>query len=111
VRATGNGSELSYKEDNVKFLASLPVVGFRLSDAVTPRFHVNGGFDYFGISYDEFSGAFTDILVTAEYQVFDNWSAGLGLNVTSLDLEVQNKTLIELEQDVTGLFLYVAYNY
>lgn len=109
--ATKNGSEAKHTVENVKFLAPLPVTGFRLSYAVTPRFHVNGAFDYFGISYDDYKGSFTDILITAEYQVYKNWSAGVGFNITALYVKVQDKALYEVEQNVAGLLVYVAYSY
>jgi len=109
--ATKNDGEKRYTEENVKFLAPLPVIGFRIGYAVTPRFHVNGSFDYFGIAYDDYKGTFTDILITAEYQLYDNWSAGVGLNITALDLKIQDKALYEAEQNITGFLAYVAYSY
>lgn len=109
--ATKNGSEVHYTDEYVNFLAPLPVVGFRLDYAINPRFHINGSFDYFGISYDDYKGTFTDILITAEYQVFDNWGVGAGVNITALDIKVQDKALYEIEQNITGFLVYVAYNY
>jgi hypothetical protein len=109
--ATKDGSEVHYTDENVRFLAPLPVIGFRLGYAINPRFHVNGAFDYFGISYDDYKGNFTDILITAEYQLYDHWSAGVGFNITALDIKVQDMALYEIEQNVTGFLAYVAYNY
>lgn len=109
--ASKNGNLASYTKQSITFLAPLPVLGFRLDYALTPRFHINGAFDYFGISYEDFKGSFSDILVTAEYQLFDHWSAGLGLNITALNIEVQNDALYEIDQDITGFLAYVAYNY
>jgi hypothetical protein len=65
-------------------------MGFRLDYAVNPRFHINGTFNYFGISYDDYKGNFTDILITAEYQLYDHWSTGVGFNLTALDIKVQD---------------------
>lgn len=106
-----DGEEVSYVKERISVLAPLPILGLRMSYAVTPRFHVNTAFDYFGLSYDSFKGNFTDVLVTAEYQVFENWGAGVGLNVTSLDLEFKDSIKYFIEQDTTAVLAYITYNY
>jgi len=109
--ATVNGSAESYTTDNVDVLAPLPVVGFDLDYAVTPRFHIRGSVDYFGISIDQYSGSLTDVLIAADYQAFDNFGIGIGLNVTSLDAEADDNTKYELDQRITGALAYISYNY
>ena len=110
--ATVDGSPEYYIDGNVDFLAPLPVIGFRIDYAVNPRFHIAGAIDYFGISIDKYSGSFTDVLLTAEYQVFDNFGIGAGLNTTSLDAKVDDGgTEYEANQNVTAGMLYLTYNY
>ena len=109
--ATVDGSAESFVAENVDVLAPLPVIGFDLDYAVTPRFHVRGSVDYFGISVDQYSGSLTDVLISADYQAFDNFGLGAGLNVTSLDAEVDDDTKYELDQRVTGVLVYLSYNY
>ena len=110
--ATLTGQPSASLEDaQASFLAPLPVIGFRLDYSVTPRFHVRGSVDYFGISIDEFSGSFTDILISADYQVFDNFGAGAGLNITSLDASYDDGTEYEVNQQISGFLMYLTYNY
>lgn len=107
----GNNNE-EYANETVTFLAPLPVFGFRVNYAVTPRFQVNGTIDYFGISYYNYEGSLSDILITAEYQLFENWSTGIGVNMTSLYLEIDDdKTIYEVQQNLTGVLLYAGYNF
>lgn len=109
--ATIDTNPESYVDGNVEFLAPLPVIGFRVDYAVNPRFHIAGAIDYFGIEIDKYSGSFTDVLITAEYQAFDNFGVGAGLNVTSLDAEVDDGTEYELNQHTSGFLVYLSYNY
>ena len=107
-----NNNNNEFANETAKFLAPLPVFGFRVNYAVTPRFQVNGTIDYFGISYDDYKGNLSDILITAEYQLFENWSTGIGVNMTSLDLEINDdKMIYEAQQNLTGVLLYVGYNF
>ncbi|PHR59592.1 MAG: hypothetical protein COA44_01230 [Arcobacter sp.] len=101
----------SFRSESVDVLAPLPVIGFDLDYAVSPRFHIRGSIDYFGISIDKYSGSFTDVLISADYQAFDNFGMGLGLNVTNLDAKVDDTTKYELNQTITGFLAYLSYNY
>jgi len=101
----------TFTEESISVLAPLPVIGFDLDYAVTPRFHVRGSIDYFGLSIDQYSGSFTDVLISADYQVFDHFGMGMGLNVTNLDVKVDSNTKYELNQSITGFLAYLSYNY
>jgi len=109
--ATIDGSPVTYVDGDVDFLAPLPVIGFRVDYAVNPRFHIAGAIDYFGISIDQYSGSFVDLLITAEYQAFDNFGIGAGLNVTNLYAKVDDGTEYEVNQDISGFLVYLSYNY
>ena len=106
-----NGGNVEYVNGDTTFLAPLPVIGFRVDYAVTPRFHIAGAIDYFGISIDQYSGSFVDLLINAEYQAFDNFGVGAGLNVTSLEATVDDGTEYELNQNISGFLVYLSYNY
>ena len=58
--ASKDGEPVAFADEAVNFLAPLPVFGFRLDYAVTPRFHIGGSVDYFGLSVDKFSGNLMD---------------------------------------------------
>lgn len=109
--ATKDEEPIAFADESVNFLAPLPVFGFRLDYAVTPRFHMGGSVDYFGLSVDKFSGNFMDLLITAEYQFYDNWGAGVGLNLTSLDIKIDKGIKYEIDQNITGFLAYISYNY
>lgn len=110
-RATKDGESIAFADESVNFLAPLPVFGFRLDYAVTPRFHMGGSVDYFGLSVDKFSGNFMDLLITAEYQFYENFGAGVGLNLTSLDVKIDKGNKYEIDQNITGFLVYISYNY
>lgn len=109
--AVVNNQPEAFNSESVDVLAPLPVIGFDLDYAVTPRFHMRASVDYFGISIEQYSGSFTDVLISADYQAFDNFGLGLGLNVTNLDATVDNDTKYELDQSITGFLAYLSYNY
>jgi len=110
-QASIDGNTASFTSESVDVLAPLPVIGFDLDYAVTPRFHVRGSVDYFGLSVDKYSGSFTDVLISADYQAFDNFGLGAGLNITNLDATVDGTTKYELDQSITGFLVYLSYNY
>lgn len=109
--ATKDDELVAFADESVDFLAPLPVLGFRLDYAITPRFHMGGAIDYFGLSIDKYSGSFMDLLISAEYQVYENFGAGIGLNFTSLDVKIDKGIKYEIDQSITGVLAYVSYHY
>jgi hypothetical protein len=101
----------TYGDGTVNFLAPLPVVGFRIDYAITPRLHINGLVDYFGITIDQFSGDFTDVVLSVEYRVLDNVGIGAGFNYTNLNITVDDDTKYKLKQEIAGALVYLTFNY
>ncbi|HEY8371046.1 MAG TPA: hypothetical protein VIM86_17225 [Thermodesulfobacteriota bacterium] len=67
--------------------APLPVFGFRLDYAITPRLTARGRIELFVIEYDRYSGSLTDFEVDLEYRLFRNLGIGIGFNTYQLDLQ------------------------
>ncbi len=78
-------------------LAPLPVIGMGFDHKLTGKWHLSGGFRYFGIEYeDEFSGSLTEVLVGATHHTFKNVGFGIAYNYFHLDIDAT-------DDDFTGL--------
>ncbi len=83
--------------DDGDVLAPLPVIGMCFDHKLTGKWHLNGGFRYFGIEYeDEFSGSLTEVLVGATHHTFKNVGFGIAYNYVHLDIDAT-------DDDFTGL--------
>jgi hypothetical protein len=70
--------------------APLPVFGFRLDYALTPKWWMRGKYELFFLdSVDSFRGALNDFTLAIEHRTFQHIGFGFGLNRSSLDVEVE----------------------
>jgi hypothetical protein len=70
--------------------APLPVIGFRLDYAFTPKWWMRGKYELFFLdSVDSFRGALNDFSLAIEHRTFQHIGFGFGLNRNSLDVEVE----------------------
>lgn len=90
--------------------APLPVLGGRLDVALTPKWYVRSSLEALYLSFGDFTGSITDILVAGEYRAWENFSVGLGFNAVRMELENDNALGIEFDgrfrSDFVGLMLY-----
>ena len=73
--------------------APLPVFGFRLDYAITPKWWMRGKYELFFLdSVQTYTGALSDFTISIEHRTFQHLGFGFGLNRSSLDLEVDDGT-------------------
>jgi hypothetical protein len=73
--------------------APLPVLGFRLDYAFTPRWWMRGKYELFFLdSVQSYTGSLSDFTISLEHRTFTHLGFGFGLNRSSLDVEVDDGT-------------------
>jgi hypothetical protein len=73
--------------------APLPVIGFRLDYAFTPKWWMRGKYELFFLdSVQSYTGSLSDFTISVEHRTFTHLGFGFGLNRSSLDLEVDDGT-------------------
>jgi len=71
--------------------APLPVFGFRLDYAITPKWLVRTKYELFFLdNFDTYQGALNDFTIAVEHRTFKRVGFGFGLNRSSLDLEIDD---------------------
>jgi len=90
--------------------APLPVFGFRLDYAFTPKWWLRTKYELFFLdSVDAYQGALTDFTISVEHRTFQHVGFGFGLNRSSLDVEVEDPDKRGAFSSVlNGLMLYVT---
>jgi hypothetical protein len=89
--------------------APLPVFGFRLDYAITPKWWVRTKYELFFLdSADEIEGAYSDFTLGVEHRTFQHVGFGLGLNRNALDIDVSSDNKRGAVNSVlSGFMLYV----
>lgn len=89
--------------------APLPVFGFRLDHAITPKWGVRTKYELFYLdSADEIEGAYSDFTLGVEHRTFRPVGFGLGLNRNALDFDVSSDNKRGAVNSVlNGYMLYV----
>lgn len=91
-------------------LVPLPVVSFDVNYLVSPKFAWYLKADLFALSFDDWSGTYSDLLVGAEYRVWKPVGIGLALNSNSLRVvEETPDTRFAFENRISGLLLYLRW--
>jgi hypothetical protein len=90
--------------------APLPVFGFRLDYAITPKWWMRGKYELFFLdSVQAYTGALSDFTISIEHRTFQHVGFGFGLNRSSLDLEVDDGNKRGAFSSVlNGLMLYAV---
>ena len=90
MEASLQGSGGALAESN-SATAPLPVFGFRLDYAITPKWWMRGKYELFFLdSVQAYTGALSDFTISIEHRTFQHVGFGFGLNRSSLDLEVDD---------------------
>jgi len=90
--------------------APLPVFGFRLDYALTPKWWVRSKYELFFLDkIEEYRGSLNDFSLAIEHKTFDHVGFGFGFNRNSLELEVNTDSQRSAFNTVTsGFMLYVV---
>ncbi len=90
--------------------APLPVFGFRLDYALSPKWWVRGKYELFFLDkVDEYRGSLNDFSIAIEHQTFKHVGFGFGYNRNSLDIEVnKNNTHGAFNSLTSGFMFYVV---
>jgi hypothetical protein len=105
---------LSVSEDE-SFTAPLPVVGLRLEVALAKNWKFKSGFDVFYLEYDNFTGGLADSYVGVEWNPFQHFGFGLGINSIAYRIEGDGHDPNgmdfngKLSFNLSGLMLYGKY--
>jgi len=103
---------LTSAEGRVNFTAPLPVAGLRMDVALTPKWYVRTGAQFFYVEYQNFIGHLTQLRAALEFLPFKHFGVGIGADTMNFQLEgtkesypnVDLKGSVELQY--TGIQLY-----
>jgi hypothetical protein len=109
MEASLQSAGLGLAESN-SVTAPLPVIGFRLDYAVTPKWWMRTKYELFFLdSVDKYKGSLSDFTLAVEHRTFQHVGFGFGLDRNSLDVEVTDATKQGAFSSVlSGLMLYVT---
>jgi hypothetical protein len=105
ISATGLGSG----QGEFKFTAPLPAFGLRGDFAITPKWFLRTNVDFFYLEYQTFKGALIDTRVAVEYNPWDHFGLGLGLDSFKMGLSAKDKDYpaVNFQGSVKSQFLGV----
>jgi len=90
----------------------LPVVTFSLMYNVSPTFEWFLKTQLFSLSFNDWSGTYSDVLFGAEYRLWKKVGVGLALSGNSLRIEEENAdTRFEFENRISGLMAYFRWHF
>jgi hypothetical protein len=94
---------------NSSVAAPLPVIGLRGAWAVAPQWVLDAQVQYFGLSYDEYDGSWSDVRLGATWMFSRNFGVGLGYNYFSSKVDVEKASFNgRLKTSYSGLQAYLT---
>jgi hypothetical protein len=87
LKASGLGSG----QGTFDFTAPLPAFGLRGDFAITPRWMLRTNLDLFYLEYDSFKGALANARVAVEYNPWEHFGFGLGIDSFKLKLSAEDE--------------------
>ena len=111
ISASGLGSS----EGDFSFTAPLPALGLRGDFAITPRWMLRTNLDFFYLEYDRFEGVLIDARFAVEYNPWEHFGFGLGLDSFKLKLSAEGEDypsvdfLGNITSQFFGVQLYARY--
>jgi hypothetical protein len=105
LKASGLGSG----QGSFDFTAPLPAFGLRGDFAITPRWMLRTNLDLFYLEYDSFEGALANARVAVEYNPWEHFGFGLGLDSFKLKLSAEDEDYpaVNFQGDIKSQFLGV----
>lgn len=110
-----SAADTIHTEGTLKFTAPLPVLGFRMDFAVTPKWFLRTGSEIFYVQYQGFTGKLIDTRAAVEYLPFKHVGFGVGYDAlrASFDGAGKDYPYIDLNGSLafqyTGLQVYGKY--
>ena len=96
-------------QEDVGGLAPLPLLGFTVTYRINPKLFFGARSDLFFLSYDKYKGSMTDISLFFEFKAFKRVGIGLGWDMLSLSVEMDDDKLLgDFENTYMGALLYTA---
>lgn len=87
----------------------LPVVGFRLSYNITPKFSWYVRAEVFALEFEEWEGAYTTAQLGMEYRAFEHVGFGLGVSSDNLILTEETKhRRFQFKNQIVGSHAFVS---
>ncbi|MDO3720602.1 outer membrane beta-barrel protein [Marinobacter sp. chi1] len=104
----GSGNRVA---ETASTTAPMPIFGFRMDYAVTPRLTTRVRMDSFYFDFqDEIRGSLLELQIGAEYRMLDNFSIGGSLSRLAIDVDVNDDDLNGTVKDLyRGARLYGAF--
>ena len=87
----------------------LPVLSVGLQYHITPRLKWTFSAEAFSMSFDDWSGIYTDTLLGLEFKPFTHFGVGIGLGANSLNIEEENRDYkFDFDNRITGSVIYLT---
>lgn len=108
-------SALGLSEEATSFVAPLPVFGLGTNFAITPKLYIKQSVEFLYLKISNFKGAITDINIQLEYNLWEHFGFGAGLNAYQLDIEAfsDKNTFFNFKGSIktgySGLMFYAKY--
>jgi hypothetical protein len=112
VKAGLKAAGLVDVSESASFTAPLPVLGLRADIAITPKWFLRFGSEFFYLEYDNFKGALTNASTKLEYNPWKHVGLGLGVETFRLKVEAEGGDYPgvdfngDIEFNYTGVELY-----
>jgi len=108
-KAIIDGEEIADYRGSVSAGAPLPNIGAWYAYAFSPRWALQSRIDWFGASYDEYSGSFWNAAAGINYTPFQHLGVSLSYNYIELDLDVDKSDWRGgVDVTISGPFLSVT---
>lgn len=110
-------SGLVDERGTAKFTAPLPVVGFGMDIAISPRWFIRTGTEAFYVEYENFTGSILKVNAAVEFKPWKHVGLGLGFDTLTVNLKADDEDWpgIDLNGKVqfkyTGLQAYITLFY
>jgi hypothetical protein len=99
--------------DAEKFFLPIPLPGFRMDVAITPKLWLRQRFEFMWLGIDRYEGLLTDLSFALEYELFDHVALGFGYNTMRMKLRMKDNAFPsvsfegEFDFQFSGLQFYV----
>lgn len=106
-------------EEETNITAPLPVVGLNFDFAFSPKWILRQNIDFFYLEIGNYKGAIADFNIAIEWNVWEHWGFGAGVDSFRLGIEAQDEGedvpgvdfAGSIKTNYLGLMLYVKYRF
>jgi len=110
-------SGLVNERGTAKFTAPLPVVGFGMDIAISPRWFIRTGTEAFYVEYENFTGSIVKANAAVEFKPWKHVGLGLGFDTLTVNIKADEEDWPEIDLNgkvqfkYTGLQAYITLFY